>query len=126
MTGFMVRDECGGRAVARARAMRAQPTFVERRLWEAIRRRQLGGVKFRRQHPIGPYIVDFFAATERLAVDVDGPGHLEETDYDQLRQAEIEGFGVRFVRVSSAEVMEDLGGCLRRIAEAIRTIRDLS
>ena len=64
--------------VDRARAMRRDPTWAELRLWEALRRGQLG-VRFRRQHPVGRFIVDFIALRPRLVVEADGASHDSET-----------------------------------------------
>jgi very-short-patch-repair endonuclease len=62
----------------RARALRAAQTEVERRLWQRLRNRQLNGMKFRRQHPLGSYITDFFCLDARLIVELDGSQHGEE------------------------------------------------
>jgi very-short-patch-repair endonuclease len=102
-----------------AREMRREPTRTEQRLWLALRNRALG-VKFRRQHPIGPFVVDFFAADAGLIVEVDGPIHAEQVEYDRERQHLLEACGYRFVRVSADAVTIDLRAVLRRISNALQ------
>ena len=62
----------------RARALRTAPTEVEKRLWQRLRNRQLNGAKFRRQHPIGTYIADFFCLDARIVIELDGSQHADE------------------------------------------------
>ena len=68
---------------SRARAMRGAPTDAELRLWRLLRDRRLNGVKFRRQQPFGLFVVDFFAASHRLIVEVDGTIHNDQQQADQ-------------------------------------------
>jgi very-short-patch-repair endonuclease len=71
----------------RARKLRNSSTPAEQKLWQALRNRNLGDYKFRRQHPFGPYIADFFCAEVGLVVEVDGGSHLDQIAYDQDRRA---------------------------------------
>jgi len=90
-------------------------------LWEALRRRQLGA-RFRRQHPLGPYVVDFYCVAHKLVVEVDGAVHdsAEAAERDAARQAWLEAtFGVRFVRVSAWLVERELEVALARIRTAL-------
>lgn len=73
--------------VDRARKLRRQQTPAEAKLWACLRNRQVAGLKFRHQHPIGPYIVDFFCAARRLVVEVDGDSHANQPTYDRERTA---------------------------------------
>ena len=100
--------------------MRGEPTPAEAKLWEAIRRKQLAGWRFRRQRPIGPYIVDFCCLEQRIVVEVDGEHHRgeDQAGYDAERTAYLEQLGFRVVRLSNAMVMRDLSGALGMIAEA--------
>ncbi len=85
-------------------------------LWQQLRGRKLG-VRFRRQHPFGRYVVDFYAACAKLVVEVDGGVHEAQREYDARRQSEIERvYGVRFVRVSAELVERDA----RAAAELVR------
>ena len=98
-----------------ARRLRREPTPSEEILWQALRHRQLEGRKFRRQQPVGPFVLDFYCPEEHLAVEVDGPIHESYRAADAERQELIEATGIRFVRVSSAEVEHNLPGVLDRI-----------
>jgi very-short-patch-repair endonuclease len=87
-----------------------------------LRNRRLAGLKFRRQHSVGPYVVDFFCHGARLAVEVDGGVHddLARAAYDAERQRMLEGSGLRVVRVSNVEVLGQPETVLARIIEAAR------
>ncbi len=90
----------------RARTLRSHPTEAEQRLWYFLRRRQLDGVKFRRQFPIGVFIVDFLCLEKRLIVEVDGGQHVERMRYDQRRDAWLEAQGFRVLRFWNDEVLK--------------------
>ncbi len=98
-----------------ARALRKEPTTSEALLWEALRGRKLAGRKFRRQHPIGRFVVDFYCHEERLAVEVDGPVHRFQRAGDRERQMLLEKSGVRVVRIRAGEIERDIRGVLKRI-----------
>jgi len=104
----------------RARAFRKNPTPSEAILWQALRGRKLHGRKFRRQFPVGPYILDFYCAEERLAVEIDGAVHCRQQMADQQRQELIEALGIRFVRLTADQVEQDLPGALETIRAAFR------
>ncbi len=101
-----------------AKQFRKQPTASEDMLWQALRNRQLDGRKFRRQQPIGPFVVDFFCPAEKLVVEVDGPIHAEQRGVDAARQELIEAAGYRFVRVTVEQVESHLPDVLRTIRAA--------
>lgn len=102
----------------RARALRAAQTEVERRLWQRLRNHQLKGAKFRRQGPIGSYIVDFFCHEARLVVELDGSQHGEQRERraDQSRTEYLEGEGYRVLRFWNEEVLSNIDGVLETIA----------
>ena len=100
-----------------ARRLRFESTPTEAILWQQLRRRPLK-YKFRRQAPIGPFVVDFLCAAARLVVEVDGPIHLSQQQADQEREALLETLGLRFVRVSS----EDVTNRLPEVMAKIRTV----
>ena len=104
-----------------ARALRKQMTVAETVLWSRIRREALG-YKFRRQHPIGPYIADFACVEVRLVVEVDGATHRtpEEIDYDAARTAFIEAQGWRVMRVGNLDVTKLTSETLEAIHSALR------
>jgi len=87
-------------------------------LWEALRARQLG-VRFRRQHPIGDFVLDFYCAEARLAVEVDGPVHAAEAGYDGWRDEQLASHGVHTLRFREDEVLERTSEVLARIREAL-------
>jgi len=107
--------------VERARSMRSEMTNEETILWRALRRRQLGGFKFRRQHIIGAYIVDFYCPEEKLVIEVDGPVHETQKEYDQLRDEELLALGYQVVRFKNEEILDDLDMVLKKILEVLRT-----
>ena len=97
--------------VYRARRLRKSPSLPEVALWRMLRVRA-GGFKFRRQHPIGPYVVDFCCLSARLVVEVDGEVHNmgEKPAYDLRRSQFIEENGFRVIRVSARRVLADAEG----------------
>ncbi|MEH2082207.1 MAG: endonuclease domain-containing protein [Nostoc sp.] len=99
-----------------ARQFRKEPTPSEAILWQALRNRKLEGRKFRRQQPIGCFIVDFFCAAERLIVEVDGAIHESQKILDQQRQELLESLGLRFIRISSDLVETNLSAALEIIS----------
>lgn len=103
-----------------ARELRKNPTPSEEILWQALRKRQLDSRKFRRQMPIGPFVVDFYCSTERLAVEVDGSIHENQREADKTRQELLESLGIRFVRVTADQVNQNLPHVLNTIRHAFR------
>jgi very-short-patch-repair endonuclease len=99
----------------RSRKLRSSATDAERRLWYRIRRRQLGGFRFRRQHPIGNYIVDFVCPDRRLIVEIDGGQHAEQCNYDEKRSRYLSASGFRVLRFWNNELMNDLESVLELI-----------
>ena len=94
--------------VEAARRFRKEPTKSESIFWEVIRDKQLEGRKFRRQEPIGPFIVDFYCSSERLIIEIDGAIHDSKKEADLERQQLLESLGLRFVRISSELVENNL------------------
>jgi adenine-specific DNA-methyltransferase len=105
--------------VALARQFRKEPTLSEALLWQHLRRKQLDGYKFRRQQPIGPFVVDFYCAPARLVVEVDGPIHEHQRAADVRRQELLESLGLRFVRVTAHQVETDRAAVLAAIRAAL-------
>ena len=105
-----------------ARQLRKEATPPEARLWEQLRDRQLDKNKFRRQAPIGPYIVDFVCVEKKLIVEVDGWTHSSEIEIlsDQRRTALLNEYGYRVIRFQNIEIKEGLDQILTLIAEALR------
>ncbi len=100
----------------RARELRLEMSKTEWRLWYRLRNRQLGGHRFRRQVPIGPYFADFACLGARIVVEVDGEQHAEQRAYDQRRDRWLAELGYRVLRYSVVEIDDNLDG----VVEAIR------
>jgi very-short-patch-repair endonuclease len=105
-----------------ARGMRRTASQAERLLWSRLRNHGLE-VKFRRQHPIGPYIVDFFSHEARLVVEIEprSDGHNGEPRADLERAGYLEQRGLRLLRLSSDEVITGFDSALERISEFLRS-----
>lgn len=101
-----------------ARALRQPMTSAEQMLWQALRNRKLGGFKFRRQHAVGPFILDFYCSACKLAVELDGQVHTQRTEYDRERTAHLNAYGCRVIRFDNEEVLGDLPSVLARILRA--------
>ncbi len=101
-----------------SREMRHPLTPTENKLWEKLRRRQLAGAKFRRQHPIDRYIVDFYCAAAQLVIEIDGSAH-DEPNYDAERQEVLETLGLRVLRFRNADVLDHIDDVLSAIKAAI-------
>jgi very-short-patch-repair endonuclease len=104
-----------GSSVSRARTLRSSMTGVELLLWSRLRRQQLGGRRFRRQAPIGPYIADFACFQARLLIEIDGPTHDARIQYDDRRTAWLVRRGFRVLRFSADDVLSRLDEVLETI-----------
>ena len=109
----------GGMGKAHARSLRKNPTDAERALWQRIRLRQLEGRKFRRQHPLGRYVVDFVCLDERLIVELDGGQHAGQVPSDSNRTAWLQGEGFRVLRFWNHVVLGDIEAVLEVIRGAV-------
>ena len=105
--------------VTAARELRTRETPAEVILWEALRDRRLDGLKFRRQHPIGRFVVDFCCAERSLAIELDGEVHAGQGAHDVERAALLATAGYRIVRVPNQEVHDDLAEVLATIRAAV-------
>jgi very-short-patch-repair endonuclease len=107
---------------SRARQLRASQTSAEAKLWQALRNRRMARWKFRRQHPIDRYIVDFVSIHGKLVVEVDGVTHseLNEIARDRYRTLILERCGFLIVRVTNTDVYENLDGVLEMIESHLR------
>lgn len=97
--------------------MRSNMPIAELKLWAEIKGKQLEGVKFRRQHPISRYIVDFYAAQLKLVVEVDGDTHDEKKEYDARRTDFLKQKGYDVLRFTNEEIHQDLEGVLEILRE---------
>jgi very-short-patch-repair endonuclease len=106
--------------------LRKHPTPAEARLWHFLRNRQVAGVKFRRQHAIRKFILDFYAHEVKLAVEIDGTHHQDDRSqvfYDADRSDILTSYGITILRFSNGEVMNDTGSVVTRIRDTIAELR---
>jgi very-short-patch-repair endonuclease len=96
-------------------------TEAEKALWRYLQNRNAGGYKFRRQHPLGSYIADFYCHEKRLVVEVDGEIHLnpEAVDKDENRTAVLERYGIAVIRFSNQEVLEETESVVQTIIQEL-------
>ncbi len=113
------------RAQAHAKRLRRSMTKAETVLWTALKGRALDGWRFRRQHPVGPYVADFACVEAKLVVEVDGATHGErhEIEHDRERSAFLARQGFRVLRVGNLDVYENLDGVVRLIAASLAPLR---
>ncbi len=102
------------------RALRGRETAAESLLWERLRDQQLAGLKFRRQHSVGVYILDFCCPSCHLAVELDGSSHAspDAQEYDAERTEFLTAFGIRVLRFANHAVYSDIGSVLEKISSA--------
>ena len=100
--------------------MRREPTAGEAVLWELLRDRRLGGFKFRRQHTIGRFVVDFYCAERNLVVEIDGRIHETTREQDAARESFLHGLGFTIIRFENRMVMEEAKQVLKAILKELR------
>ena len=102
----------------RRKDLRNHLTPAEATLWRYLQKKQLGGRKFRRQHSVGYYILDFYCPQEQLAVELDGAGHFTSAgqEADQIRDTYLNNVGIRVLRFENEVVLHDVAGVLEQIA----------
>jgi very-short-patch-repair endonuclease len=103
----------------KARQLRRDQTDAEQTLWARLRDRQLCGAKFRRQHPVGPFVADFCCPQRKLVVELDGGQHAEEVAADHKRSRFLEEQGYRVLRFWNHDVLQNTEAVLERIAEVL-------
>jgi very-short-patch-repair endonuclease len=99
----------------RAKELRRNPTPAERKLWANLRGKQLYGLKFRRQHPIDRYIVDFCCIARRIVIEIDGHSHASQVEYDHARTAHLRDRGYTVIRFTNHQVLRQLDAVLEEI-----------
>jgi very-short-patch-repair endonuclease len=109
----------GGMQKIRARELRKNMTDAERTLWQHLRLHQFDGHKFRRQQPIGNYIVDFVSFEKQLIIEVDGGQHSEQADYDSERKEWLEGQGFRVLRFWNNQILKEIEAVKEVIMDAL-------
>ena len=107
------------RKTAFAEHLRRNQTSSETLVWAELRNRQCGGYKFRRQVPIGAYVVDFLCVAQKLIVEIDGPSHLDAADYDANRTRILESQGYHVIRLTNDDVFEGLDATIEAIWQSL-------
>ncbi len=102
-----------------AREKRHKPTAEENILWQRLRRNQLQGYHFRRQHGIGPFIVDFYCESANLVIEVDGPVHDYQIEKDKIRQQYLEELKFKIMRFTNDSVLKDLESVVYQIVSVL-------
>jgi very-short-patch-repair endonuclease len=107
----------------RAHKLRQEATDVERWLWQRLRRAQIDGASFRRQHPAGNYILDFYCPALRLAIELDGGQHATAVQRDRVRDAWLSRQGVTLLRFWNSDVIGNLSGVMEVIAAKVSELK---
>ena len=104
----------------RARDLRLTDSLAEQKVWELLRAHRMGGLKFRRQHPIGPYFADFACVARKLVIEIDGEHHALQRDADSRRTDVLEQAGWRVIRFTASEALQNIDGIWAEIAQVLR------
>ncbi|MFH0895917.1 MAG: DUF559 domain-containing protein, partial [Bacteroidota bacterium] len=99
------------------RILRSKMTPAEAAFWNILKNKKLQGRKFRRQHSIGNYILDFFCPSERLAIELDGQYHELRIEKDSVRDRYLEALGIKVMRFENIWIWDNPDGVLKEIAE---------
>ncbi len=106
----------------RAKELRKEMTKAEQLLWHCLRNKNLQGLKFRRQHPLGPFIADFYCASHRLVIEIDGDIHNYQIENDYLRTQAFEKLGYHVIRFENRDVEDNLDKVLAEIVSQCQRI----
>jgi very-short-patch-repair endonuclease len=102
-----------------AKILRKRMTPCEIMLWEKLRSKQIHGLRFRSQHPIDIFIADFYCHQVRLVIEIDGEIHEGQIEYDDGREAEIEKYGIKIMRFTNDEVINDIEIVVNKIKKIV-------
>lgn len=111
--------------IEQCREFRKHPTKAEALLWKQLRNKQLAGLKFRRQHPLEGFVVDFYCFELRLAIELDGGVHQvpEQVDQDEYRMRALQNEGVTFLRFWNSEVVNNMEKVMSRIHSTAQVLQ---
>ncbi len=115
------RGHVSGETRSHARRLRREMTPAEKEIWRRLRDRGLFAVRFRRQYPIEPYIVDFCCAEAMLVIEIDGDTHADSGRRDDARTKRLEYLGYRVIRFTNSDVHRNRDGVLEAIRQAVET-----
>ncbi len=107
--------------IDKCRKLRKNQTEAEKKLWAVLRKRQLSGAKFKRQFPIGRYILDFFSPEYRLGIEANGGGHYEDggRQRDKIRTRELSKLGIEILRFSDLDILNNIEGVWETIRQTL-------
>ena len=113
--------------IHRARELRRKSTWAEKLVWQRLKDRKLDGFKFRRQHPVGPYVLDFYCDDLSMAIELDGSQHglPEREEKDRVRSEYLEENGIHVLRVWNCHLRENADGVWARIRAEIAKARGM-
>jgi very-short-patch-repair endonuclease len=103
----------------RARDLRLTDSLAERKVWELLRAHRMDGMRFRRQHPIGPYVADFAGVARKLVIEIDGEHHAVQRESDLRRTDILEQAGWRVIRFPASEALQNVDGVWAEIARVL-------
>ena len=103
----------------RARDLRLTDSLAEQKVWELLRAHRMEGLKFRRQHPIGPYFADFACVARKLVIEIEGEHHASQREADSQRTDVLEQAGWRVVRFPASEAVQNIDGVWAEIAQVL-------
>ena len=107
-----------------AKEMRKQMPVAEVLLWKLLLNRSIAGAKFRRQHPIGRYILDFYCDEKKLAIELDGSQHCDQREYDQQRDEFLNALGIRVLRFWNNQMLQETESVLEVIYLNLTTVEE--
>ena len=116
----MATSRCRGDAELRQNfswQLRSRMTPAEQALWETLRGNRLNGLRFRQQHPVGKFVLDFYCSHSKLTVEFDGGVHDAQVEQDAVRTAYLGTYGYRMIRFRNEDVLNDLPAVLEQIAD---------
>ena len=105
--------------IEQAREMRKHPTNAEASLWRVLRKKKFAGYRFRRQHPIGSFIVDFYCPLKKLVIEIDGPIHTYQKVYDETREEVLKDMGCKVLGFTNQQVETNLQAILQEIFKTL-------
>ena len=99
----------------RRKKLRTNQTNAERKLWSRLRAKRFFGLKFSRQQSVGPYVLDFYCPSQKLAIEIDGGQHIENVKYDALRSEYLFSIGIQVIRYWNSDVLKDTDAALEQL-----------
>jgi very-short-patch-repair endonuclease len=107
--------------IERAQELRVNMTPTEKLLWDRLKEKQIDGYRFRRQHPIYRYILDFYCAEKSFAIEIDGGVHDKNKEYDEYRDKVLESLGIKTLRIKDDEVIDNIDEVIKKVRDKLVT-----